>query len=270
MPKTRHNFLCVLVDQRIVIQKIASMTLREHVFVDKYIIYEGFINTPSSIMCIRGENYLYYLQYRIISREELSQRDQWEDGIDKDILESLMDLREYLETRIQTLNNEREKLQALYKIVDEVIISRSFRGAESLLKEQPAEIRSSEPVASTIEPVERVPLMTNRGVLLAEALIQPQNVRIIPAKDMNFNVTTTPFQSFFVSRILESMKEKDNEAVKKGEILPEMALTFEIRSDDDIIQEISVNNYGDAQRLREIRNSCRWTLEKMFERKEQE
>ena len=228
-------------------------------------------------MRVRVENYLYYLQYRIISREELSQRDQWEDGIDKEILESLMDLREYLETRIQTLNDEREKLQALYKIVDEVIISRSFRGAESLLKEQPSEIRSSEsvastiePVTSTIEPVERVPLLTNRGVLLAEALIQPQNVRIIPAKDMNFNVNTTPFQSFFVSRILESMKEKDNEAVKKGEILSEMALTFEIRSDDDIIQEISVNNYGDAQRLREIRNSCRWTLEKMFERKEQE
>jgi hypothetical protein len=249
----------------------------EHVFVDKYIIYEGFINTPSSIMRVRVENYLYYLQYRIISREELSQRDQWEDGIDKEILESLMDLREYLETRIQTLNDELEKLQALYKIVDEVIISRSFQGAESLLKEQPSEIRSSdsvastiEPVTSTIEPVERVPLMTNRGVLLAEALIQPQNVRIIPAKDMNFNVNTTPFQSFFVSRILESMKEKDNEAVKKGEILSEMALTFEIRSDDDIIQEISVNNYGDAQRLREIRNSCRWTLEKMFERKEQE
>jgi hypothetical protein len=249
----------------------------EHVFVDKYIIYEGFINTPSSIMRVRVENYLYYLQYRIISREELSQRDQWEDGIDKEILESLMDLREYLETRIQTLNDELKKLQALYKIVDEVIISRSFQGAESLLKEQPSEIRSSdsvastiEPVTSTIEPVERVPLMTNRGVLLAEALIQPQNVRIIPAKDMNFNVNTTPFQSFFVSRILESMKEKDNEAVKKGEILSEMALTFEIRSDDDIIQEISVNNYGDAQRLREIRNSCRWTLEKMFERKEQE
>ena len=200
----------------------------------------------------------------------MSQRDQWEEGIDKEILESLMGLREYLETRIQTLDDEREKLQALYKIVDEVIISRSFRGAESLLKEQPSETLPPKPIVSTQEPVERVPLMTNRGVLLAEALIQPQNVRIIPAKDMNFGINTTPFQSFFESRILESMKEKDNEAVKKGEILPEMALTFEITSEDDIIQEIRVTNYGDAQRLREIRNSCRWTLEKMFERKEQE
>jgi hypothetical protein len=66
------------------------------------------------------------------------------------------------------------------------------------------------------------------------------------------------------------MKEKDNEAVRKGEILPEMALAFEIISENDIIQEIRVSNYGDAQRLREIRNSCRWTLEKMFERTEQE
>lgn len=200
----------------------------------------------------------------------MSQRDQWEEGIDKEIFESLMGLREYLETRIQTLNDEREKLQALYKIVDEAIISRSFRGAESLLKEQPAETPPSEPVASPVEPIERVSLMTNRGVLLAEALIQPQNVRIIPAKDMSFHIDTTPFQSFFVSRILESMKEKDNEAVRKGEILPEMALTFEIISEENIIQEIIVNNYGDAQRLREIRNSCRWTFEKMFERKEQE
>jgi hypothetical protein len=216
------------------------------------------------------ENHVYYLHYRIISRVELSQRDQWEEGIDKEILESLMGLREYLETRIQTLDDEREKLQALYKIIDEVIISRSFRGAESLLKEPPSEIHPPEPIASTVEPLERVSLMANRGVLLAEALIQPQNVRVIPAKDMNFNINTPPFQSFFVSRILESMKEKDNDAVRKGEILPEMALTFEIIADDDIIQEIRVTNYGDAQRLREIRNSCRWTLEKMFERKEQE
>ena len=221
-------------------------------------------------MCAGLENHIYYLHYRIISRDELSRRDQWEEGIDKDILESLMGLREYLETRIQTLDDEREKLQALYKIVDEVIISRSFRGAESLLKEQPSETHPPEPVASTVEPIERVSLMTNRGVLLAEALIQPQNVRIIPAKDMNFNINTPPFQSFFVSRILEPMKEKDNDAVRKGEILPERALTFEIISDDDILQEIRVTPYGDAQRLREIRNSCRWTLEKMFERKEQE
>lgn len=200
----------------------------------------------------------------------MSQRDQLEEGIDKEILESLMSLREYLETRIQTLDDEREKLQALYKIVDEVIISRSFRGAESLLKETPSEIQPPKPITSTLEPVERVPLMTNRGVLLAEALIQSQNVRIVPAKDMIFGINTTPFQSFFVSRILESMKEKDNEAVRKGEILPEMALTFEVIAEDDIIQEIRVSNYGDAQRLREIRNSCRWTFEKMFERKEQE
>lgn len=200
----------------------------------------------------------------------MSQRDQLENGIDEEILESLMDLKEYLETRIQTLNNELGKLRALYKIVDEVIISKSFQGAESLLKKQPTETRTSESTGSTLEPVDRVLLKTNRGVLLAEALIQPQNMRIIPVKDMRFNVNTTPFQSFFVSRILESMKGKDNEAVRKGEILPEMAMTFEVISDGDIIQEISINNYGDEQRLREIRNSCRWTLEKMYERKEQE
>jgi len=199
----------------------------------------------------------------------LSQRDQWGEGIDEEILENLMDLKEYLETRIQILNDELEKIRALYKIVDEVIISRSFRGAESLLKEQTTQTRSVETTDSTLEPVDRVPLKTNDGVLLAEALIQPQNVRIVPVKDMDFNVNTTPFQSFFVSRILESMREKDDEAVRKGEILPEMALTFEVISDGDILQEIRVNNYGDEQRLREIRNSCRWTLEKMFERKEQ-
>ncbi len=200
----------------------------------------------------------------------MEQRDQGEEGIDEEILESLMELREYLETRIHTLNDEAEKLRALYKIVDEVIVSRSFRGAESLLQERPIETHVVESPRSTLEPVERISLMTNRGVSLAEAVISPQKVRIIPVKDMQFNISTPPFQSFFVSRILEAMREKDNEAVRNGDILPEMALTFEIISEDDIIQEISVNNYGDEQRLREIRNSCRWTLEKMFERKEQE
>ena len=46
--------------------------------------------------------------------------------IDEEIVKKLIELRIYLENRIQELEGEAEKLKALFKIVDEVIVSKSF------------------------------------------------------------------------------------------------------------------------------------------------
>jgi hypothetical protein len=192
----------------------------------------------------------------------LAQKDAWEEGLDEEIVGKLMELRSYLETRLKEVEEELERLRVLSKIVEEVIVSKSFRVAETL-QPTPQERETPLPVS---EPEESVPLKTAQGVSLAAMVVSHPNVRIIPVEELEFSVHTPPFQSFFVSRILEPMRVKDDEAVRKGEFLPENALSYEVVTDGDIIKEVVVRNYGGETRLREVKSACRWTLEKMYER----
>ena len=91
-------------------------------------------------------------------------------------------------------------------------------------------------------------------------------MRIILVEGLLFKVDTPPFQAFLLSRVLEQMKKRDEEAVKRGEIMPEEVLSYEVVIEKDIIKEIIITNYGDERRLREIRTSSRWTFEKMYEK----
>lgn len=192
----------------------------------------------------------------------LAQKDAWEEGLDEEIVGKLMELRSYLETRLKEVEEELERLQVLSKIVEEVIVTKSFRVAETL---QPTPQERETPLP-TSEPEESVPLKTAQGVSLAAMVVSPPNVRIVPVEELEFSVHTPPFQSFFVSRILEPMRVKDDEAVRKGEFLPENALSYEVLTDGDLIKEVVVRNYGGDTRLREVKSACRWTLEKMYER----
>jgi hypothetical protein len=192
----------------------------------------------------------------------LAKKDAWEEGLDEEIVGKLMELRSYLETRLKEVEEELERLRVLSKIVEEVIVSKSFRVAETL---QPTPQERETPLPAS-EPEESVPLKTAQGVSLAAMVVSPPNVRIVPLEELEFSVYTPPFQSFFVSRILEPMRVKDDEAVRKGEFLPENALSYEVVTDGDVIREVVVRNYGGETRLQEVKSACRWTLEKMYER----
>ena len=198
-------------------------------------------------------------QYTVM---RLTQKDSWGEGLGEDDVSKLMELRSYLETQLKKVEEEAERLLVLSKIVEEVIVSKSFRVAETL---QPTSQEKETPLP-TSEPEESVPLKTAKGVPLAAMIVSPPNVRIVPVENLKFSVHTPPFQTFFVSRILEPMQVKDDEAVRNGEFLPENALSYEIVAEEDIIKEVIIKNYGGETRLREVKSACRWTLEKMYER----
>lgn len=181
------------------------------------------------------------------------------EGIDEEIVKELIELRSYLEKRIQSLEEEAEKLKALFKIVDEVIVTRSFRMAESIPVAQP---KPSTPT----EKKEGIPLKTASGVLLAEMYTNDSEISIVPAEGLALTVDTPPFQAFLISRILDPMQARDSEAVQRGEITSDKTLSYEVITDGDAIKEIKVKNYGDERRLREIRTASRWTFEKMYEK----
>lgn len=188
----------------------------------------------------------------------MSRREEAE-GIDEEILKELMELRSYLEKRIQDLDEEAEKLKSMFKIVDEVIVTRSFRVAESIPAAQ------SKP-SSPAEKREGAILKTASGVPLANMYTDDSELRIVPLEGLAFSVTTPPFQAFLISRILEPMQARDSEAAQKGEITSDGILSYEVVREGDVVKEIVVRNYGDERRLREIRTASRWTFEKMYEK----
>jgi hypothetical protein len=91
-------------------------------------------------------------------------------------------------------------------------------------------------------------------------------IRIVPAEGLDYTVSTPPFQSFLLTRILDPMRARDAEAAQRGEITSDKILSYEVVRDGDVIREVRVRNYGDERRLREIRTASRWTLEKMYEK----
>jgi len=189
----------------------------------------------------------------------LSRDDEGREPIEEEIIRELMGLRSYLEGRIRELEEESEKLKALFKIVDEAIVTKSFKKAEAI------------PIAAPEAPPspkfrEEVPLKTSTGMLLATMYIGDEEVRIVPAEGLAFTANTPPFQQFLITRILEPMRAKDLEASQGGMIMPDQVFSYETVTEGEVIRELIIRNYGTRRRLREIISSSRWTFDKMYEK----
>ena len=65
------------------------------------------------------------------------------------------------------------------------------------------------------------------------------------------------------------MQEKDSELARAGQLTPEKIFSYSIIREGDIIREIIIK-HADQDRLRELKSSIRWTLEKMYEKMKSE
>jgi hypothetical protein len=200
-----------------------------------------------------------------------------ETSIDEEIIQKLMELRTYLGTKIEQLEDEQEKLKTLFKILDEVIVSKSFKKAETAspprIQESPTKPDYTptkevppQPDEAVVPSGEEVPLRSQTGTLLATIYITETEAQIIPAPAMNLTASTPPFQSFLIGRILDPMKQKDMEAVRLGTLMPDQALEYDTVLEGETIRRIVIRNYGDTRRMREIMTTTRWTLEKMAQK----
>jgi hypothetical protein len=88
----------------------------------------------------------------------------------------------------------------------------------------------------------------------------------VPHAGLSFSIKTPPFQSFFVDRVIGEMHRKDEMAVDAGAKDPSSMIEHEIKLDGDAIREIIVRNIEEEARIRELRSSIRWTLERMMEK----
>ncbi|NWG09590.1 MAG: hypothetical protein HXX80_04700 [Nitrososphaerales archaeon] len=181
------------------------------------------------------------------------------------------ELRLWIESRIAELEGEIEKLREALVIIDSLLRTTSFKVAKELapqpiVKEEPvtiiAEKMPPEGEFKEVRPLKRA----KDSYLIGNAYISSSRLVIIPASDVRLEVSTPPFRSFFIGRILEGMKGKDQEAFSQGKMKSEEIMNYSIEEDGGVIKKIVIENYRDKNRLNEIMNTVTWAFTRMLEK----
>ena len=181
-------------------------------------------------------------------------------------MKKLADFRQRLEKRIKETSAEMEELLGLLEFTDMVLLEKGFQRANVAAPEEAAaKSVPSAPAQAAVEYESVVPLKTVTGDLLANLYTGKDRLRVVLAEGKRFNVNTPPFMQFLVERVFVKMQDKDRQAVAAGEIEPDRMFSYRISQDGDVLKEIQVENISE-DRLRELKSSIRWTLEKMYEK----
>ncbi|HEY9399154.1 MAG TPA: hypothetical protein VIP29_04575 [Nitrososphaeraceae archaeon] len=214
----------------------------------------------------------------------------------EDDIRRAAEVREWLIKEVTNKKEELDKLRNILLIVDSLLKKTSFITASNLessatnLKDKivpefqslhEKEIIQTKPsfdsstkLTSTgnshddNEGVETRSLMRAKdNFLISNAEYTSTYVRILLANDINLNINTPPFKSFFINRILEGMKTKDKEKIQKGEINASEIIDYLVDGDQNgNIKSITVSNYREKERLNEIFNTATWVFTRMLEK----
>lgn len=192
---------------------------------------------------------------------------------DAEKIKRLVAFKKKLEKRVGELESELKELQTMLETVNSILLEKGFKRAEIPRTHAPVEtLPSKEEVMvepSLPQPPAEyenvVPLKTVTGELLANLYISEDSLRVVPAEDKNFDINTPPFTHFLLERVLVKMQEKDSELVRTGQLTPDKIFSYNIVREGDKIREITIKHV-DQDRLRELKSSIRWTLEKMYEK----
>jgi hypothetical protein len=191
---------------------------------------------------------------------------------DSEKIKRLISFKQKLEKRVAEMEFELKELQATVEAINSVLLEKGFKRAE--ITKPPAEAEAWPPKEEApTEPYtppssmrnESITLKAATGEVLATLHASDDSLRVVLAEDKNFPVDTPPFTPFLLERVLGRMLEKDNELVKTGQIDAERAFSYDIIKDGNVVREIVINHVDD-DRLRELKSSIRWTLEKMYEK----
>ena len=187
-------------------------------------------------------------------------------------IKKLIAFKKKLEKKVEKLESELDELRLMVEVVHSILLEKGFKRAEiakepaaieALPQGEEAIVQPSPEAEAEYENV--IPLKTAEGELLANLYVSEDSLRVVPAEDKNFNTNTPPFTQFLVERVLSKMQEKDNKLARVGEVTQDKIFSYNIVREGDMVQEIHIRNF-DAARLRELKSSMRWTLEKMYEK----
>ena len=186
----------------------------------------------------------------------------------KEKIKKIAKLRAMLKKRVENMETELDELKTLMELLDTTLLKESFKRAAISKPVQRFQEQKKKKPSLTRSRKNGTPLKTVTGDLLAQIFAEKDDVKIVFAEDKNFDINTPPFTSFFIERVLTKMKEKDIDDANIGKLDPEKIMSFVIKQDGNKLKEMHIKNLR-SDRIRELKSSIRWTLEKMFERMKQ-
>lgn len=214
----------------------------------------------------------------------------------EDDIRRAAEVREWLVKEVTNKKEELDKLRDTLLIVDSLLKKTSFITASHLessasnLKDRSAPEYQSLHKEETVQTKPGIDSTTkstdtdygqgdNQGVairslkrakdnlLISNAEYTSTYVRIPLVNDINLNINTPPFKSFFLNRILEGMKSKDKEKIQKGEIDESEIIDYKVDNDENgRINSVTISNYRERERLNEIFNTATWVFTRMLEK----
>jgi hypothetical protein len=225
-------------------------------------------------------------------------------GYSDDDIKNAAEIREWLTKKILEKQDEIEKIKITLSLIDAVLKNGSFKTAANLTttttttpaaaaKSNPLQTKKMEvgsaiksykntavkrptegrrnvvddPIAIEVKPIKR----SKDNTLVAQVHIFPDSVEIIPEEMISISIETPPFRSFFLNRILQGMRNKDQEKIKQGYLSESEMINFEIITDEvnsENIKKVIINNYRDKERVNEIFNTAAWVITRMLEKSE--
>jgi len=165
-------------------------------------------------------------------------------------LKRVLELKDRVEARIKELKEELEVMEAVARILDDYVRSRSIRPASELVRD----------LGNFLETREIKP--RSGGEALGTVDIYEKGLLIRPSKP--FSQDNAAFKKFLIGKVLEGLKHNDEELVREGRMRREEAFNYELRLDDGNVVELIIRNYKSEENLREILRSVRWTLERIL------
>jgi hypothetical protein len=194
---------------------------------------------------------------------------------DSEKLKALVNFKKKLEKQLEELDAEMKDLTATLDAVNSILLEKGFKRGDikevkASAAEEPPTVHVKvkyEPAAEprSLEPESVIPLKTMSDEPLAIIYVDKEALHVLPDESKKFSVSTPPFQAFLVERVLAKMQDKDNEMVRTGQLTPDEMFAYNIINEGDLIREIVLRNV-DEERLKELKSSIRWTLEKMYEK----
>jgi len=180
-------------------------------------------------------------------------------------VKKLLKMRDDLTQQIERLKEEITDLQKALEQIDSLVLETGggFKKASTIEKTAPT---AAAAVAEEAVIGETFPIKTREAKLLATVHVGEKVLTVSFAEDLNFTSEIPPFQSFLLDRVLAGMRTSDEERISRGEIVPEEAFSFQATMEGKRLTRLTIQNYGGERRLREIRSSLRWTLERMHEK----
>jgi ribosomal protein L11 len=206
---------------------------------------------------------------------------------DPEKMKAMIAFKKRLEDQLEKLNTEAKEIQATLDTVNGILLTTGFKRGD--LKDAPAapppmkEVvlpKPAEPArsqastatapspAASAQPVEQetvIPLKAMNEEPLALMYFEKQQIHVMPDESKKFSVNTPPFTNFLVEKVFAKMQEKDKELVRLGQLTPDKMFSYNITREGEFIREIIIKNV-DEERLKELKSSVRWTLEKMYEK----